>query len=119
MFCKEPTVSVSRRVAAFLYGNGISEKEAAKLYWACQAAWRNVSETNMYGWYMQWARCLLSTLFYYAMKRKCVMWLGRDECVEPEISVRRFGPAASERPVTITQGIVQQRRDWIERGENM
>ena len=34
VFCKEPTVSVSRRVAAFLYGNGIVAKDAAKLYWA-------------------------------------------------------------------------------------
>ena len=42
MICKEPTVSVSRRVAAFLYRNGICVKDVAKLYWACQAAWRNV-----------------------------------------------------------------------------
>ena len=47
MFCKEPTVSVSKRVAAFLHGKGISAKDAAKLYWACQAAWRNVSETRV------------------------------------------------------------------------
>ena len=39
----------------------------------------------------------------------------RDERVEPEISVRKFGPAASERPVTINQRIAQLRRDWIER----
>ena len=43
------------------------------------------------------------------------MWLGRDEHVEPEISVRRFGPAAFELPVTIKQRIAQLRRDWIER----
>jgi ABC-type sulfate transport system permease subunit len=40
MFCKEPIVS--RKVASFLHGNGINAKDAAKLYWACQAAWRNV-----------------------------------------------------------------------------
>ena len=86
MFYKEPKVSVSRRVAAFLHGNGVSVRDAAKLYKASQAAWRNVSETHMYGWYMQWAKCVPSTLFYYDMK-KCVMWLGRDERVEPEVTV--------------------------------
>ena len=90
-------------------------RDAAKLCKTFQAAWRNVSETHMYGWNMQRARCLPSTLFYYDMKRKYVMWLGREERVEPEISVRRFGPAASERPVMINQRIAQQRRDWIER----
>ena len=118
-FCKEPTVSDSRRVAAFLHGNGISAKDAAKLYKACQAAWRNISEIHMYGWYMQWAKRVPSTLFYYNMKRKYVMWLGRDEGVEPEITVRKFGPAASEQPVTINQRITELRRDWIERGEYM
>ena len=50
MFYEEPKVSVSRRVAAYLYGNGVSVRDAAKLYKASQAAWRNVSETHMYGW---------------------------------------------------------------------
>jgi hypothetical protein len=45
MFYEEPKVSVSRRVAVFLHGNGVSAKDAAKLYKASQAAWRNVSET--------------------------------------------------------------------------
>ena len=85
MFCKEPKVGVSRRVATFLHGNCVSAKDAAKLYKACQAAWRNVSEIHMYGWYMQWAKSVPSTLFYYNMK-KYVMWLGRDERVEPEIT---------------------------------
>jgi len=49
MFCKEPTVSVSRRVAEFLHGNGVSAKDAAKLYKACQAAWRNGPETRTVG----------------------------------------------------------------------
>jgi len=63
------------------------------LYKTSQAAWRNVSETHMYGWYMQWDMGVPSTLFYYDMKKKCVMWLWRDDCVEPEIRVRNFGPA--------------------------
>ena len=45
MFYEEPKVSVSRRVAAFLRGNGVNVRDAAKLYKASQAAWRNVSET--------------------------------------------------------------------------
>ena len=53
------------------------------------------------------------------MKKKYVMWLGRDERVEPDITVTKIGPAASERPVTINQRITELRRDWIERGENM
>ena len=47
MFYEEPKVSVSRRVAAYLYGNGISVSDAAKLYKTSQAAWRNVSETHV------------------------------------------------------------------------
>jgi hypothetical protein len=64
MFYKEPKVRVSRRVAAFLYGNGVSVRDAAKLYKASQTAWRNVSKKHMYGWYMQWNKAVPSTLFY-------------------------------------------------------
>ena len=64
MFYEEPKVRVSRRVASFLYGNGVSGRDAAKLYKASRAAWRNVSETHMYGWYMQWDKAVPSTLFY-------------------------------------------------------
>ena len=46
MFYKESKVSVSRRVDAFLYVNGVSVRDAAKLYKASQAAWRNVLETQ-------------------------------------------------------------------------
>ena len=45
MFYEEPNVSVSMRVAAYLYCNCVSAMDAAKLYKAFQAAWRNVSET--------------------------------------------------------------------------
>ena len=69
MFYEEPKVSVTMRVAAFMYGNGVSVSDAAKLYKACQAAWRKVSETHMYGWYMQWAKCGLIIIFYYNMKK--------------------------------------------------
>jgi len=47
MFYKEPKVRVSRRVASFLYGNGVSVRDAAKMYKASQPAWINVSETHM------------------------------------------------------------------------
>ena len=40
MFHEEPKISVSRRVAAFMYVNGVSLSDAARLYKACQAAWR-------------------------------------------------------------------------------
>jgi len=115
MFYKAPEVRVSRRVAAFLYGNGVSVRDAAKLYKASQAACRKVSETHTYGWYMQWDKTVPSTLCYY--DTKWVMWLGRDELVEPEVTVRKFGPAKSERPFTINQRIANLRRDWS--GENM
>ena len=49
----------------------------------------------MCGWYMQWAMCGSNNIFYYNMKKKCAMWLGRDERVEPEITVRIFGPTTS------------------------
>ena len=64
----------------------------------------------MYGCYMQWDKGVPSTLFYCDMK-KCVMWLGRDERVEPEITMRKFGPATSERPFRINQRINELRRD--------
>jgi hypothetical protein len=39
------------------------------------------------------------------------MWLGRDELVEIEKTIRKFGPAASQGPVTINQRITALRRD--------
>ena len=92
-------------------------RDAAKLYKASQPAWMNVWETHMYGWYMQWDKALPSTLFYYDTKKKWVMWLGRDKRVEPEVTVKNFGPATSERPFTINQSIANLRRDWS--GGNM
>ena len=65
----------------------------------------------MYGWYMQWDNALPSNLFYYDQK-KWVMLLGRDERVESEITVRKFGPATSEQAFGIKQRIVNLRRDW-------
>ena len=47
IFYKEPKVRVSRRDAAFLYGNGVSVRDAAKFHKASQAAWWYVSETQM------------------------------------------------------------------------
>jgi len=70
----------------------------------------------MYGWYMQWDKAVSSMLFYYDTK-KWVMWLGRDESVEPEITVRNFGPATSERPFRINQRISDLGREWS--GGNM
>ena len=116
MFYEEPKVSVSRRVAAFMYGNGVSVSGAARLYKAYQAARREVSQTHMYGWYMQWAKCGPSTLFYYNMK-KCVMWLGRDERVESEIIVTNFGQARS-RWLATSRRIAELRREWSERRGN-
>ena len=47
MFYKEPKVSISRTVTTFLYGNGVSVRDAAKFYKESQAAWRNISETQV------------------------------------------------------------------------
>jgi len=116
MFYEEPKVRVSRRVATFMYGKAVSVSDAANLYKAYQGAWRNVSETHMYEWYMQWAKRDPSTLFYYNMK-KCVMWLGRDERVEPEVTMRNFGQATSQPPVAISRRIAELRRDWSEKEE--
>ena len=80
MFYEEPKVRFSRRVASFLYGNGVSLRDAAKLYKASQPAWINVSGTHMYGWYVEWVKAVPSTLFYY--DKKWVMWLGRVERLE-------------------------------------
>ena len=46
MFYEEPKVNVSRRVAAFMYGNAVSVRDAANLYKASQTAWSNVPETQ-------------------------------------------------------------------------
>ena len=70
MFYEEPKVSVSWRAAEFMYGKGVSVRDATKLYKASQGAWRNVLETHVYGCYKQWDKCVLSTLFYYDMKKK-------------------------------------------------
>ena len=111
MCYEEPNVNVSRMVAAFVYGNGVSVRDAAKLYKASQTAWTNVPETHMYGWYVQHVMGVSSTVFYFDMKT-CVMWLGSDEGVEPDVTVRKFGPATSERAFRINQRIADLRRDW-------
>ena len=112
MFYEDPKVRVSRRVAAFMYGNGVSVRDAAKFYKTSQAELRNVSETHMYGWYKQWDKAVPSTLFYYYTKKKWVIWLGKDERVELEITVRNFGPATSERAIRINQRISNLRWGW-------
>jgi hypothetical protein len=68
---------------------------------------------------MQCAKCGPITLFYYNMYKKCVMGFGRDKCVEPEVTVRNFRPATSQRPARINQRIAELRRDWSERRGNM
>ena len=45
------------------------------------------------------------------------MWLGRDERVETEITVRKLGPATFERPFRVNQRMVDLRSDWS--GGNM
>ena len=65
----------------------------------------------MYGWNMQWDKAVPSTLFYYDTK-KWVMWLVRDVCVEPEITVRNFGPATSELAFRINHRTADLRRNW-------
>jgi len=80
-------------------GNGVSASDAVKLYLACQGTndrCRKMAETQMYGWYMQWAMCgTARNIFYYNMK-KCVLW---SECVELEVAVLNFGPTQSLRPM--------------------
>ena len=45
-FTEEPTAARSRRVAAIMYGNGVSVSEAVKCYRACNNAWRAVREAH-------------------------------------------------------------------------
>ena len=47
------------------------------------------------------------------------MWSGREERVEPEITVSNFELATSKRTFRINQRITTVRRDWNDRGENM
>ena len=60
---EEPKVSISRRVAASMYDKCVSVSDAANFCNASQAVWKNVSETHMYGVYMQWAKCGSRTVF--------------------------------------------------------
>ena len=102
-----------------MYCNGVSVSDAAKLYKACQAVWRNFSETHVYGWYMQWDTCVPRNIFYSNMNKKCVMWLRRDERMEPEIIVRNFGPTRSHWPASISLRIEELRMVWGEIRGNM
>ena len=79
---------------------------------------REDSQRLVYEWEMQWTKCSPSNRFYYNMK-KGVMWLGRDEHVEPEVTVRNFGPTGSRWPRMMSQRIEGVRRYdnvWNERG---
>jgi len=60
----------------------------------------------MYGWYMWWSMCgTPRNIFYYNKNRKCVLWLGRDEQVEAEIWVLKFGALRSLQPTITLQRI--------------
>ena len=48
MFYEQPKVSVSKRVAGYMHGNGVSVGDAANLYKASQAVRRKVSETYVW-----------------------------------------------------------------------
>lgn len=95
MFDSEPMVRVSRRVAAFLYGNGVNVSDALKLYRSCNNVWKTIAETQIYSWYFNWEKGVtikFQHTFNYNMK-KCVMWVRRDQCMTPEITVKDFRPA--------------------------
>ena len=61
---------------------------------------------------MQCSKGAPSTLFYFDMKKKCVMWLGSEERVEPDVTVRKFRPTKSERAFRINQRTADLRMDW-------
>ena len=42
--------------------------------------------------------CVTRNIFYCNMK-KCVLWLGREEHVDAEVTVLNFGPTQSPRPM--------------------
>ena len=62
---------------------------------------------------MQWDKEFPSTLFYYDTK-KWVMWLGRDERVDPEVTVRNFGAARSERAFRKTRKLLTYEEIGVE-----
>jgi hypothetical protein len=93
MFYGEVKVSVKSRVAAFMYGNGVNVSDLVKLYKTFNREWRDVAETRIYGSYFMWKLWVTSrieNIFSCDMKKKCVIWLRREECVTPEIFVSDF-----------------------------
>jgi len=117
MFDTEPTVRVSWRVAEFLYSNGVNVSDAVKLYRTCKYACKAIAEKHMYNWYFHWEKGVRvkfqHNFYYYNVKRKCVMWIRRDESMTPEIIVRNFLLAGFRYPGTMELRIAQVRMmEW-------
>jgi len=118
MFDSEPAVRVSRRAAAFLYGNRVNVSDAVKLYRACNNAWKAIAETYTYSCYFHWEKGdpIKYHMFYYNMKKECVMRQRRDEGVKPEIIVRDIGLARCRWSGMIGLRFEYVRMSGIERG---
>jgi len=74
MFDCEPTVLVSRRVAEFLYANGVNESDAVKLYRSSNQVFKTIAETHIYSWYFHREKGVPIKFhqhtFYYNMERE-------------------------------------------------
>jgi len=112
MFLWEPNSRVIKKVAAFMYGNSVTLRDAVACYNACNVRQQSRVETVLKAWYNAWnsdenGRHMEQ---YYSMSMKCQAWINwkareQYKAVKPMISVSEFGPPRTRYPGQIASMI--------------
>jgi hypothetical protein len=87
MFVSEPNPRVMKKVAGFMYGNGVPVETAAECYIACRGQ-QYSQEINgaLFSWYDTWDRYRRNrhNVDYWNMRLKRLLWLNGKELAQDE-----------------------------------
>ena len=77
MFLWEPNSRVTKKVAAFMYGNSVRLCEAVACYNACKGRHHSLVEKALKTWYDMWDRDENGRHMkqFYSMSMKCQAWI--------------------------------------------
>ena len=89
LFVTEPNTISVKRVAAFMYGNGVPIEKAIDYFIACIEMDSHYVSCAMRDWYSIWDNAAHKTR-YYSMASKRWMWINGND-LQSEITVAQFG----------------------------
>jgi len=100
IFLWETNKRVTKKVAAFMYGNSLRLSDAVACYNACYGIHHSLMKMALKNWYDVWDRDKNGRYFeqFYRMRMKCQAWINRKahelyEAVKPVVSVSEYGPS--------------------------